>query len=171
MWAAEGTDGKNGYTIAFQVGGQSAHRLHPVTIPKCPMRGKRAKAESGRLFKGTKALNPVPCLQQKLSWEPRLQGGCWDHTRPREAETNQGGPCPGKAPVACPGPPTTSHWIPNGKDFWSSSREERGVGGGGAGTNLIGGLQKASSGAGSKTGSGASARKFPSWSIYYMPHT
>lgn len=69
--------------------------------------------------------------------------------------------------LAHPPPVTGSQ---NGKDFWSNSREERGVGGGGAGMNLTGGLQKASSGAGSKAGSGASARKFPSWSIY-MPHT
>ena len=43
---------------------------------------------------------------QKLSWEPRPQGPqgrCWDQARPREAESNQGGACPWKAPVECPG--------------------------------------------------------------------
>ena len=43
---------------------------------------------------------------QKPSWEPRPQGPqgrCWDQARPREAESNQGGACPWKAPVECPG--------------------------------------------------------------------
>lgn len=81
---------------------------------------------------------------------PGSPGGCWDHARPWEAETNQGGPCPWENPVESSGtvPACTPTDHSNAK--WTGFLIQLYRGGRRGKRILRGGQQKACSGAGSK---------------------